>query len=747
MAEQSPERKLASRRTFLKVGGLTALAGILAACGETDIPPSPVGGVLPGDGITPGTNTKAPTGGSTTAPGSPAAGTTPNSAATATPATATGDPRVVAEAFLTAWQEKRYSDMYQMLNSASKQSVSEDKFVSRYSGVADEATIVSLTALLGNSAGQPSDGQPFVRTFPFNVQYKTARVGDFTLQNRIAIWPDGGRWAVDWKPTLIFPQLTGTNLVRMQGDIPLRGDIMDRYNKPLAKRDTAYSIFVVKGKIADENAVLDILSQTLQVDRAKLKPLWEKAQPDWRVDVGKVPATTPQEVLDKLIAVKGIGYDDTVSRSYPNSNVASNVVGYINRVNADDLKTLAAQGYTENDVIGRTGVEAGSEKQLAGVRGGNLTIVTQSGEKVADIASKPGAPSANVHLALDLGIQGMCEGVLGKTIGSIVVLDPNNGDVLALATYPTFNPNEFIGGINSAVYNTLINDPHRPLFNRPLNGTYPTGSTFKIISAAAALEKAGIKPDTYFQCAGRWTGLGDKYPKDCWLKTGHGRVNLVSAITQSCDIYFYEVGKKLDSIDPTLLPNMTRAFGLGAGTGISGIYDEAGIVPDPAWKQKAIGQGWVSGDAVNLAIGQGYLLASPLQLALAYAGLATGNVPQPRLATAYDANSISTPVEPKSKNPVPVSPANLALVRQGLFNASNSGSGTSTAVFAGAKVKVSGKTGTAESGKEQPHSWYAAYAPSDNPRYVIVAMAENGGEGSAVAAPMVRKVVDQLSFT
>jgi penicillin-binding protein 2 len=319
---------------------------------------------------------------------------------------------------------------------------------------------------------------------------------------------------------------------------------------------------------------------------------------------------------------------------------------------------------------------------------------------------------------------------------------------LALASFPRYNPNDFIIGMTTAQFNALNNDPRRPFQNRAVNGVLPIGSTFKVITTAAALERIGMKMDTRFTCTGRWTGLGEQGAKDCYIKTGHGSITLYEGLVQSCDFVYYEIGKRLDELDPNLLPAVSKGFGLGSSTGINGIFDSPGQIPDPAWKKAKLNDVWVRGDAVNLGIGQGYMLATPLQVALMYAGIANGGaIPELRLVSKIDGGNPQT-FEPKVRQTIPLSPGNMAQMRNALKDVTGGGSGMGTArgAFGGSRVKVAGKTGTAESGREEPHAWFAGYAPADNPKYVVVVVLENGGFGSDKAAPLARQVIDRLEF-
>jgi penicillin-binding protein 2 len=485
------------------------------------------------------------------------------------------------------------------------------------------------------------------------------------------------------------------------------------------------------------------------LDQAKIKDLYKDGQPDWRMPIKTLPSSTPESVIAGLRELAGVGVDEGGIRSYPQGQSASHTVGYINKVNAEDLKTLAAKGYTEDDIIGRTGVEAWGEEILAGGLGGKLTIIQPDGQTLQTLSERPIVPSSHLLLSLNMELQKKVEAILGTRVGSIVVMDVTNGAVLALANFPTYDPNLFVTGISQEQFDALNNDPRKPFQNRAVNAQLPVGSTFKVISASAALERAGFNMQSTFTCTGRWTGLGEAFAKACWLKTGHGKISLFEGIVQSCDVVFYELGKKMDEIDPNILPDMAKAYGMGVPSGMQGLYDSTGQVPSPKWKEDTLKEPWVRGDAVNLAIGQGYLLASPLQLALVYAAVANGGlVQEPRLAEqAIDpqTNGISKGFPVKTRR-VPVSDNNLNLIRQALTNVTQTPQGTARQMFLGSKVIVAGKTGTAESGQEAPHAWFACYAPANKPKFVVIVVVEHGGEGSTVAAPLARKVTDILPY-
>lgn len=730
------------RRAFLKTTGLfllsTSLGSWLVACGDETATPAAKGPASElGDAPPPAS--KGPSSELGDSPGAVTAG-----AASTTASVGSAKPSETAQAFLKGWEDRRYSYMYALLTTSSKNNITEEKFISRYTAIAEEATITGIetkTNIVAPAPGKDAIGYEI----PFDVTMKTARVGDIKFSNSMVLRPENGRWLVDWSTTLIHPQLTGTNLIHLFSSEAPRGDIRDVTNQPLAVLTSIYSVFVVPGKIKNEDQLLSGLSQELKLDRQKIKNLYVNGQPDWQMPIKDLPRDTKQEVVDKLIAIPGVGVDQKTVRYYPDGALAAHEIGYLGPISEQELKVLSAKGYKSDDRIGKIGVEAWAEESLAGTKGGKLTITNANGAPLATLAERPSQPPNNIILTLDVKIQRVAEAAIANKNASIVVMNPGDGAILALASQPAFDLNAFIQGLSQEDYDKLNNDPRRPFQNRPVNGTYPTGSIFKAITAGCALERAGYTMDSRFTCTGHWEGLGPQFAKDCYLKTGHGNITMSEALVQSCDVFFYEVGKKLDEIDPNLLPGFTKACGLGSSCGIIGLDDSPGLVPDGKWKQDNLKQNWFSGDAVNLAIGQGYLLASPIQMASVYAGIAMGGaVPTPRLIASTEKNGVSTPMAPKTRLQLPINATNLAKIRQALTGVASRG--TASGSFAGYKVAVAAKTGTAESGKETPHAWFACFAPADRPKYVIIVMMEETGEGSRFAAPVARKVMDALTF-
>lgn len=495
---------------------------------------------------------------------------------------------------------------------------------------------------------------------------------------------------------------------------------------------------------------------------SRIRLRWEEGR--WRVDwspTAILPELSPGRlvrafseasqrgsILDdrgRPLAASAAGAGGTAARTYPNGPLAGPVVGHLGEVSAEELKVLAPKGYLAGDVVGRAGVEAAAEGLLAGQRGGRLTVIHPSGDVLATLASTPPRTGETVLLSIDLDVQREVETVLGDRPGSAIVIDARSGAIRALASSPRYDPNAFASGGAGAI----LADPSHPLIVRPVQGQYPAGSTFKVITMAAALESGAFTPQTEFTCTGRWTGLpGLSF--DCWLRSGHGRLDLVSGLAHSCNTVFYEIGKQLDEIDLTFLPSVATRSGFGAVTGVLAGSEAAGTVPSPAWKQQTLRDGWARGDAVNLAIGQGHLLVTPLQLAALFTAIGTGGTPPP--VHLLDRSLLpGGSVERRLPSPPPVRLAwrseTLAAIRAGLRQATGAPGGTAAHVFAPSPLGsiVSGKTGTAESGAGRaPHAWFACYAPAEAPKAVVLVMLEHAGEGSAVAAPAARRILEAV---
>ena len=513
---------------------------------------------------------------------------------------------------------------------------------------------------------------------------------------------------------------------------------------------------MVPQEIEDENRLLAELSRILNMSWNDIQSIYTAPgmQPHWFVPIADISfqaSLTHAEVLNSL---PGVMLQEKPIRTSPHGDLAAHILGYMGEVDQEELATLKAQGYVEGDVIGKAGMERWGETYLAGRRGGLLTIVTPEGELVDTIMEYPAIQSRSIYSTIDVELQRVAEEALEDHRGAVVALDPSNGEILAMATNPRYDPNLVTWGRSeTSRWEALLADAGRPLLNRATQGQYPSGSVFKVVTAAAALEGAGFSPYTTINCTGSWAGLGPGWIKYDWLLTGHGTMDFRSAIVRSCDVFFWEMGLRLNSIDVDLLPSYSHHFGFGELTGIEAVDESAGLVPDPEWKEEFFtGEGnpfWVPGDAVNLAVGQGDLLTTPLQVANMMAAIANGGtLYQPHLVmrisgTPREEEQVFTSSE---RGQVPISEANLHVIRDGLARVTSGEGGTARYAFEGAAFTSAGKTGTAETPEEKPHAWFAGYAPVEAPQIVVAVVVENSGEGSVFAAPICRQVMEAFFF-
>jgi penicillin-binding protein 2 len=661
--------------------------------------------------------------------------TTPTPAFTPTPVTFAQD---TARAFLKAWSEGDYNAMYTMLAPSRQETTTAEQFIARYKGVALEATIKSIQITF-NSAREEGNEAEAKYTAAIETNVFGALQYDYTMLLR----REKGRWGVLWNPGLIFPALASGGSVRYQPLVSARADIFDRKGRPFTQPQTLIVVQVVPAQMKNENAILSTLGRIFNKQPGVIKALYSNSPGDWRTPIGTL---TPEQVKANLDALNqpGIYTDKTQDiRTYPRGTLAAHAIGYVGQVNAEELAKLQMQGYREGDLIGKSGLELWGEPYLAGQRGGKLNIVSPSGAISATLASVPAKQSQNIYTTLDLDAQEIVEKALGNRVGAAVVMDVANGNILALASHPTWDPNRLSQRMTPQEFRALMSDPGDPLVNRVTQGAFPPGSVFKIVSFTAAVEKGLSTPNSLFNDPGYWDGLGQNFRKVCWIYTstgkGHGTISLSNALVQSCNVTFYQVGQKLNQTDPNLLPNFARAFGLGKATGIE-LAESPGIVPDPSKGT------WRPGDAINLVIGQGDLLTTPLQIADLIAAVANGGtLYRPRLvarvASLADGTEKVFPIEARGK--LPASANTLTALRQALARVTTDKDGTAYNAFRGAKISVAGKTGTAEVLKAgEPHSWFAAYAPADNPKIAVVVIAEHGSEGSTTAAPIVREIVE-----
>ena len=645
-----------------------------------------------------------------------------------------------AQGYLAAWAEGDFSTMYNLLTPESKIRISVEQFNEAYQQAQNTATVNQVATQLQSLL---ADGPQAAATF--QAVWDTIRFGQIQVDNQMTLQFIDGNWGVVWQPTLVLPQLGEGVALAFLAEQPTRGNIYDRTFHAMAGPGQMVTVGIVPQFITDELQAVTLMAQLTGVEPAKIREKITAARPDWFVPIADVSFETSLQYNEQLDTMPGVERRARTVRTYPDGDIGAHMVGYMGSIPPETKDYYVAQGYTGDERVGLSGVEAWAEPELAGLRGGRLVSLTPGGQVMSEISSAISRAGSSVYLTIDSTFQATVERLLGPRKGAIVVMSPTTGAIYALATFPRFNPAVFSTAFGDEAWAGLYADPNRPLLSRATQGSYPPGSIFKVVSLTAALEALGVAPSTPFTCTGRWQGLGPNFTKECWLKQGHGQISLVDGLTQSCNVVFYEVGLALHRTNPDLLPDWSRNFGLGSPTNIFGLNEESsGVVPSNAWKQTVLGEPLFEGDAVNSAIGQGYTLVTPVQVAKLMATIANGGrLIRPRVIDRIVAvDGSETIIEPEFTGSLPLLPETLDLIKNSLNAVTSEAGGTARRVFEDVEYTVAGKTGTAESGRKEPHAWFAGYAPTDEPRVAISVVVEEAGEGSKVAAPLFREVLE-----
>jgi penicillin-binding protein 2 len=414
-------------------------------------------------------------------------------------------------------------------------------------------------------------------------------------------------------------------------------------------------------------------------------------------------------------------------------------------VTEEQLVDLGDQGFQPGDLIGADGLEGQYDDVLSGNRGGLLATITPEGTVDQTIAERASEPGNDLWLTINIDIQKRAEAELGDKAGAVVVMDPRDNSVLALVSYPRYDPNAFIRGLTDEEANAYFNDPEQPFLNRPTLALYPPGSTFKPVTMAAGLEKGPWETNSSIHCEPVWKGLGEEFAQKNWQDVDRGWLTPAEGLMASCNPVFFEIAKSLDEIDEDLFPDYIREFGYGSVTGI-GIPEADGNVPDPQWKEDVLGEDWFRGDAVNMGIGQGFVTATPIQITNVFSALAlTGDLRQPLLISRIGepGGAVAREFQAELIHKLPVSQETLDSIRYGLYLVTQSPGGTSYQAWSGTFLDVAGKSGTAEDlSQGSDHVFFAAYANRSDPTIVALGALEEGESGSTQVAPMLRHIME-----
>jgi penicillin-binding protein 2 len=548
------------------------------------------------------------------------------------------------------------------------------------------------------------------------------------------------------------------NRIHLQDIPPLRGVIFDRNGRLLADNRAAYDLALIPEDIQDPPALLKRLNALVGIDIKEVGRELQKGLQHYPFKVIRIKRGISRDELALLethrFNLPGIIIMVSPQRYYLFHDLAAHVLGYLGEISE---KQLASGRYPNNksgDLIGKAGVEKKWQATLNGIPGGEQVEVDADGRKLKVISQKPPVPGANVYLTIDKDLQATAEKELEDKVGAVVAMDPMDGEILAMASSPTFDPNMFVKGFDRETWKKMVSGEYHPLQNRAMAGQYPPGSVFKIVLALAGLQERVVTPEETLFCSGSYR-LG-KSLYHCWKRGGHGNVDLHRALVESCDVYFYQLGRKLgiDRID-----EYARRLGFGSLTGIDLQNEKPGLIPSKEWKLKRWGVPWQEGETISTSIGQSFVLVTPIQMVSMISSVFNGG----RLLRPQLTKRVSTPAgenidlfHPVERWGLGVDPAYLEMVKQALIGVVNEPHGTGKEARING-VLVAGKTGTAQvvslekadrssneeklPGAMRDHAWFVAVAPADAPRIAVAVVIEHGGHGGSAAAPVAKRII------
>jgi penicillin-binding protein 2 len=660
------------------------------------------------------------------------------------PAIATG------KAYLEAWQAEDYYTMYSLLTHESQQAITVEDFRQKYLNIANETALKEMSyEILSEDHLDGSHAR-----LDYRVNLVSNLIGTLARETQMNFIQEDGQWRIQFDPVMILPELAGGNNIRMDLNPPTRAPIYDRNGNMLAGQEDAVSIGIYPDYIDPENSdgLFGLLSRASGLTSTEIRRRVENADPGEYIPLGQVVQKDASGILYTLSQYGSVILTNYTSRYYPLNGAGPHLVGYVRALDPEELNEYRRLGYRTDEKVGRKGIERWGENALVGQHGGTLYQLDAGGVPVAELGSTPAEPGEAIYTTIDRDFQVGIQEALRGFRGAAAVIERDTGRVLALASSPGFDPNAFqVENYNWwATLPGVVNDPDLPEFNRASQGLYPLGSVFKVITTAAALESGLYPPDYPYDCQYEFTELvglplydwtWQKFQKDGkTLPTGPLK-SLAEGLMRSCNPLFWHLGKGLyDAGKTTAVSDMARAFGLGTLTGIEVVEERPGNVPDP---QSVV-------DAVNLAIGQGDLQVTPLQVANFMAALGNGGnlfKPQAIEKIVSQDGTVTSEFKPEILGSLPLKPENLKIIQDAMLGVttSNRPRGTAYQVFNGFNIPVYGKTGTATSQTQDPHAWFAAYTNlgrENRPDIAIAVIAENAGEGSEIAAPIVRRIIE-----
>ena len=548
------------------------------------------------------------------------------------------------------------------------------------------------------------------------------------------------------------------NRIHLQDIPPFRGMIFDRNGELLVDNRPSYHLYIIPEEIQDRKSLLKSLERLIGLKPSTVRSILKSnasKSPFKPIAIKKNISRIELAVLEtNLFNLAGVMIQVQPQRHYIYNQFASHLIGYLGEISERQLDSGKYVNNKAGDLIGKYGVEGKWQQALNGFRGGAQVEVDAAGRKLRIISQKPPISGANIYLTIEKDVQAVAEDELKGKKGALVAINPNNGEILALASSPAFDPNVFIGGIDIKTWKELASSKDYPLQNRSISGQYPPGSTFKIAVALAGLEEGIIDPKEEIFCNGSYSVGNHLYR--CWRKVGHGRVSFHKALVESCDVYFYNIGRRL-GIDK--IAQYAKQLGLGIKTDFDLGYERSGLIPNSQWKLKRWGVPWQAGETVSASIGQSFVLVTPLQMARFISAVFNGgHLYQPKVIKGVvKGDQKIDEFTPRLIGKVKHKVEHMALIKEALIGVVNERRGTgSKARVQG--ITVAGKTGTAQvirlameksydrqggiPDEFKDHAWFVAIAPADKPRLALAVLVENGGHGGSAAAPIAKKVLE-----
>ncbi len=627
-------------------------------------------------------------------------------------------PRATAEAFAAAWSKDSIEALYLLLDAPSQRKYPYELFEAAYASFRTETTQVALTA---TATRANSDGATL------HARLDTAYFGTFEYSTTMRFTTTAGKVLVEWDERAIHPDLVEGRLFRSAIQKTKRGAILDRNGAALAITRDVRMIGLNRAVVQDR-AVLTTAIEGLGFSRAAIDKAFESGLgQNQRVPIGPV-ADDKAEAAVNLIRLPGIILYFESARVHPLGAAAAHVVGYTRELTAEELKARSGQGFRVGDRVGAVGLEASQDGVLAGKTEAGLSLVEANGTTVKTYRHTDGVAGTDVITTLDAAVLTATAKRMGVRAGAAVVMDPRSNAILALYSSPSFDPDAFERN-DAAALDAITRGANSPLANRATTGLYSAGSTFKLVTGAAGLLSGAYTTSSQLFCGASWNGVDP--PRRNWEGT-QGPLTIALGLMRSCNPVFYEIGLTLYNKADGYLAQTARQFGFGVATGVSGLAEEDGLVPDAAWKRKARNEAWFPGDEVNLAIGQGDLLITPLQLVNAYSAFLNRELRAPVILAGGTATS---------RGAIALTDAQFAHLKLGL-QLVTSATGTASAAFANLGYSnFGGKSGTAEDAGSQQHVLFVAFAPLSAPGAVAAVVLDDGQSGSIEAGPIARDIV------